>query len=294
MAALKPKLLLWGNPAAGAGQAKNLISALTKALSDNFEVGNYLCPNLEDLDRWWKSAELRWSRVLVVGGDGTFAKVASHFLGRNIPVNLYPAGAGNDICHLSKFPTHPKSFAAEYLRAREIKLDVGAADGHYFFNSFGVGFDAQVAAVSEKFKSWPGKLRYVCALLSQTKHFTPFDLELKFESLSRTVKATSLSIGNGARVGGGFFLTPDAVPDDGILDLCLVEAVSRKQILWNFPKLFKGKHTRLEFTKIYRAKNIAIKAPAGTPLHIDGDPVQMNFPITISLAPQKLPFLVRQ
>ncbi|HXF48018.1 MAG TPA: diacylglycerol kinase family protein [Verrucomicrobiae bacterium] len=294
MAALKPKLLLWGNPEAGSGKAKELISALTQALSENFEVGNYLCPNLEDLNRWWRSAELRWSRVLIVGGDGTFARIAPYFLGKNIPVNLYPAGAGNDICHLSKFPTNPKSFAAEYIRAREIKLDVGLADGRYFFNSFGVGFDAQVAAASDKFKNWPGKLRYVRALLSESKQLTPFDLELKFESLSRTVKATSLSVGNGPRVGGGFFLTPDAVPDDGILDLCLVEGVSRKQILWNFPKLFKGKHTRLEFTKIYRAKNIAIKAPAGTPLHIDGDPVQMNFPITICIAPQKLPFLVRQ
>ncbi len=294
MAVLKPKLLLWGNPAAGSGQAKNLIPALSLALSENFEVGSYICPSLEDFNRWWKSAEIRWSRVLVVGGDGTFAKVAPYFLGKNIPVNLYPAGAGNDICHLSKFPTHPKSFAFEYLRARETKLDVGMADGHYFFNSFGVGLDAQVAAASEKFKSWPGKLRYVRALFSQTKHLTPFDLELKFESLSRTIKATCLSIGNGPRVGGGFFLTPDAVPDDGILDLCLVEAVGKKQILWNFPKLFKGKHTRLEFTKIYRAKIISIKAPAGTPLHTDGDPVQLSFPITISLAPQKLAFLVRQ
>jgi len=294
MAALKPKLLLWGNPAAGSGKAKNLIPALTQALAENFEVGSYLCPSLEDFNRWWKSAELRWSRVLVVGGDGTFAKVATHFLGKNIPVNLYPAGAGNDICHLSNFSANPKSFAFEYLRAREKKLDVGVVNGSYFFNSFGVGFDAQIAAASEKFKSWPGKLRYVRALLSQTKNFVPFDLELKFESLSRTTKATSLSIGNGPRVGGGFFLTPDAVPDDGILDLCLVEAVSKKQILWNFPKLFKGRHTRLEFTKIYRAKIIAIKAPDGTPLHIDGDPVQLGFPITISLAPQKLAFMVRQ
>ncbi len=291
---MKPKLLLWGNPEAGSGKAKDLISALTQALAGNFEVGSYLCPSLEDFNRWWKSAELRWSRVLVVGGDGTFAKVAPYFLGKNIPVNLYPAGAGNDICHLSKFPIHPKSFASEYLRAREIKLDVGLADGRYFFNSFGVGFDAQVAAASEKFKNWPGKLRYVRALISQAKHSAPFDLELKFESLSRNTKATSLSVGNGPRVGGGFFMTPDALPDDGILDLCLVEAVGKKQILWNFPKLFRGRHTRLEFTKIYRAKNIAVKAPAGTPAHIDGDPVQMNFPITISIAPQKLTFMVRQ
>ena len=294
MAALKPKLLLWGNPDAGGGKAKEMIPVLARALSGNFEVGSYLCPSLEDFNRWWKSAEIRWSRVLVVGGDGTFAKVATHFLGKNIPVNLYPAGAGNDICHLSNFSVNPNRFASEYLRAREKKLDVGMANGNYFFNSFGVGFDAQVAAASEKFKSWPGKLRYVRALVSQTKHFTPFDLELKFESLSRTTKATSLSIGNGPRVGGGFFLTPDAVPDDGILDLCLVEAVSKREILWNFPKLFKGRHTRLEFTKIYRAKIIAIKAPAGTSLHIDGDPVQLGFPITISLAPQKLTFLARQ
>ena len=294
MATLKPKLLLWGNPAAGKGKAREIIPALTRALAENFEVGSYLCPSLEDFNRWWKSAELRWSRVLVVGGDGTFAKVATHFLGKNIPVNLYPAGAGNDICHLSNFPVNPNSFASEYLRAREKKLDVGVANGSYFFNSFGVGFDAQIAAASEKFKNWPGKLRYIRTLLSQIKHLTPFDLELKFESLSRTTKATSLSIGNGPRVGGGFFMTPDAVPDDGVLDLCLVEAVSKREILWNFPKLFKGKHTRLEFTKIYRAKIIAIKAPAGTPLHIDGDPVQISFPITISLAPQKLPFMVRQ
>ena len=306
MAALKPKLLLWGNPAAGGGRAKNLLPALTRALSENFEVGSYLCPSLEDLNRWWQSAlagaegrgagpaELRWSRVLVVGGDGSFAKVAPYFLGKSIPVNLYPAGAGNDICYLSNFPANPKSFAFEYLRAREKKLDVGAINGKYFFNSFGVGFDAQIAAASQKFPRWPGKLRYVRALLSQTKTFVPFDLELKFESLSRTTKATSLSIGNGPRVGGGFFLTPDAVPDDGILDLCLVEAVSKTQILWNFPKLFKGRHTRLEFTKIYRAKNIAIHAPAGTPLHMDGEPVPLSFPITVSLAPQKLTFLVRQ
>lgn len=293
MAALKPKLLLWGNPTAGSGKAKNLIPALTRVLSENFEVESYLCPSVEDLKRWWGLANFRWSRVLVVGGDGTFAKVAPHFLGKNIPVNLYPAGAGNDIAYLSAFPAGPKNFAFEYLRAGEKKLDVGTVNGNFFFNSLGLGLDAQVAAASPKFKSWPGKLRYVRALLSQTRNLKLFDLELKFESLSRASKATSLSVGNGPRVGGGFFMTPDAVPDDGILDLCLVETVSKKQILWNFPKLFKGKHTRLEFTKIYRAKDIAINAPAGTPLHLDGEPLETNFPIRISLAPQKITFLVR-
>lgn len=266
---------------------------LARALSENFEIESYLCPSLEDLNRWWNQAKFRWSRVLVVGGDGTFAKVAAHFMGKSVPVNLYPTGAGNDICFLSHFPKNPKSFVFEYVRAKEKKLDVGTANGAYFFNSLGVGLDAQVAAASENFKSWPGKLRYVRTLLAEYKKFEPFEVNLKIESVNRMVKATSVSVGNGARVGGGFLLTPDAIPDDGILDLCLVEAVSKRQIFWNFPKLFTGKHTRLEFTKIYRGKNISIQAPTGTPVHLDGEPVSPEFPITIGLAPQKLTFLVQ-
>jgi diacylglycerol kinase family enzyme len=294
MPPLKPKLLLWGNPQAGKGKAAGIIPALTGALSENFEVESYLCPGVEDLNRWWRQANFRWSRVLVVGGDGTFARVASHFVGKNVPVNLYPAGAGNDMNHLSKFSTSPKNFAFDYLRAAEKKLDVGTANGQYFFNSLGVGLDAQIATATARFQSWPGKLRYVRALLAEYKKFQPFEAELKIDSVSRAFKATCISIGNGARVGGGFFLTPDAVSDDGILDLCSVEGATPNQIFWNFPKLFKGKHTRLEFTRIYRGKNISIKAPPGTPVHLDGEPARLEFPITIGLAPQKLAFLVKQ
>lgn len=291
---MKPKLLLWGNPQAGKGKAAGLLPALARALSENFEVESYLCPSLDDLNRWWKLANFRWSRVLVVGGDGTFARVASHFVGKNVPVNLYPCGAGNDMNHLSKFSASPKSFAFDYLRAAEKKLDVGTANGQYFFNSLGVGLDAQIAAATARFQGWPGKLRYIRALFAEYKKFSPFDAELKIDSVSRAFKATCISIGNGPRVGGVFFLTPDAVPDDGILDLCSVEDAKPGQIFWNFPKLFEGKHTRLEFAKIYRGKNISIKAPAGTPVHLDGEAARLEFPITIGLAPQKLNFLVRQ
>ena len=293
MATLKPKLLLWGNPAAGSGRAGRVMPVLAKVLNGNFEIESYLCPNLEDLNRWWSLANFRWSRVLIVGGDGTFARVASFFVGKNVPINLYPAGAGNDICYLSRFPKNPKQFAFEYLRAKEKKLDVGQANGRYFFNSLGVGLDAQIAAASQNFKTWPGKLRYIRTLLAEYKKFLPFDFTLKIESVSRAAKATAISVGNGPRVGGGFFLTPDAVPDDGLLDLCLVEAISQKQIFWNFPRLFKGKHTRLEYTKIFRGKNISIEAPAGAPVHLDGEMVPLAFPITIGLAPQKLAFMVQ-
>ena len=82
---------------------------------------------------------------------------------------------------------------------------------------------------------------------------------------------TMLTIGNGRCAGGGFWLTPDAQVDDGLLDVCLIAGLSRPQILGLVPHVMKGTHVDKKPVQMKRARRIVITSPEPLPVHADGE-----------------------
>ncbi len=84
-------------------------------------------------------------------------------------------------------------------------------------------------------------------------------------------KRLLISIGNGRRTGGAFYLTPDAYPDDGLIDVCIVNPMSRAKMLRLLPKSLAGRHTSSPDVRMLRVESLSIESNAPYPMHIDGE-----------------------
>ena len=134
--------------------------------------------------------------------------------------------------------------AADKIKRGELRaVDIGLVNGRYFDNNVGVGFEAMINIEAHKMAWLRGQLLYLTAVFRALVSF-PFPT-VTIELDDRQIKDKSIlmiSVGNNPRIGGGFPITPDAVPDDGEMDICIVDAIPRAKILQLLPKAMKGTH----------------------------------------------------
>ena len=240
--------------------------------------------------------------LLVVGGDGTVAQALPHAVRRGVPVGLIPSGTGNDLARVLGIPRHDPVAAAGIVSAgRTRRFDLGAirteADGRetLFGTVAAIGFDALVSERANRMR-WPnGKLRYVFATFAELTHVAARRLrfEVDGEVFERAVALAS--IGNTSSYGGGMRICPEADPDDGLLELTVVEHSSRLRLLRFFPTVFKGAHLRLPEVTTYRGASISVQCVDSSgpqPLvYADGERVG-TLPCAVSARPGALRFIV--
>lgn len=230
--------------------------------------------------------------IIAVGGDGTFNEVARALTGRkDITTGIIPAGTGNDFVQILGFPNR---FSNEHwdiffgMHARP--MDAGSCNGMKFFNGMGLGFDAQVAAENY---SEPGKVKrgskykYIwhivkTLLFFNEKKMTTYNGEEKTET---DCFINTVSIGR--RFAGGFFLTPKAIADDGLLDICNVKKLSFIERLYILLKVPKGTHITDRRVNYYQARELYLEFPEPVPYHVDGE-LLFTDKFTITLLPEAL------
>jgi diacylglycerol kinase family enzyme len=139
-------------------------------------------------------------------------------------------------------------------------------------NSCGLGFEAQVTKNSRSIQRLKGLPLYLLALgKALAEHNCP-NLTITLEN-GEVIAGERLlvSVGNGVSAGGGFFLTPDAVPDDGLIDLCVVEKMGRIKMLGLLPLSLKGTHTTRREVEMRRTRSVMVESDGPLHMHIDGE-----------------------
>ncbi|MEP6475551.1 MAG: YegS/Rv2252/BmrU family lipid kinase [Gemmatimonadota bacterium] len=239
------------------------------------------------------------ARVLALGGDGTAHEAANGIL--SVPLDQRPAlgiipmGTGNDYAKLSR--THGLSVAAAVqalAHGRIARLDVGQALGEYFINSIGIGFDAEVARRVAGYKQLRGIPAYLSAALATFSSFDPPRLSISSSAASFEESVLLLEVGIGAVVGGGFKLTPDARPDDGLFDVCSIARQNFFGFVFKLPLAMLGLHGRLPGVRIFRTDRLTVRSTTGAPLlaQLDGELRPIAGPLEITQLPLALPVLI--
>jgi len=300
------------NPYAGRGLGRRVSGEIRAA----FERGGVPYELVETTAAGEATALARGARVdgfAVVaaggGGDGTIHEVVNG-LAEATPEDevvtglaLLPAGSGNDFADVVGIP-HGYDEAVDAIRqGRTRRVDLGrveAFDGRntvrrYFDNNLGVGFEAQVTVESGKIKRLRGFAIYLWAVLRALRAYEQPHFELGWTDGEDAAHQASkrmllISVGNGSRVGGGFYLTPDAVMDDGLLDLTFVDALSRFRILRLLPRAMTttGLHGQkpVRFGKL-RSARITARQPV--PVHADGEILSQAVEmLTVTVEPGRL------
>lgn len=221
--------------------------------------------------------------IIGFGGDGTLREVIAGAAGaQQVIVGSIAAGSGNDFGRGFHSFEDAGEIAAFLLDPGSIRKDLGEFidDRIYqFVSSTGIGFDAEISVKvnRSKVKHWlnkigMGKLVYLVYVILTLLRFRLFRLTV--EQDGETVhydKVWFATVCNQPYFGGGMKVSPHSVPDDGILELTVVNRLSRLKLLLVFGTVFSGKHLR--FKEVHQLKGTRFSLTADQPVfrHVDGD-----------------------
>lgn len=248
-----------------------------------------------------------YTRLVVMGGDGTFSEVIDGLMKSkedlsNFVVGLIPFGTGNDWGRYWKLDRNIDKSINVLANGVSTAVDVGKIDysvgekpvTRYFINAYGLGFDAKVLDLTNNLQhtfkgaSWT----YTLALfLTLFKHRSQV-MEYEFDG-GRTFKGLSYtaSMGNGCYTGGGIKQTPEAVPNDGLLDIMVVENLNFVKILKAVKLLFTGRLLEHDSVHLFKAKNIIARSAKPIISEVDGILQELTNEIKVELLPKQINFI---
>ncbi len=240
------------------------------------------------------------TRILAASGDGIVHEVANALL--DMPpaedgatpaaVGCIPLGTGNDFAKLvGVFGLPPEVAAARMVHADTDRFDAGQVLGEWFDNIFGVGFDAEVVRHANRIRRLRGVAVYLAAIYRTFLTFKPPMLEVVSAEHHETSAMMMLAANIGIAGGGKFFLTPQADPRDGRLDVCLIRAVGVTTFLRAVPKVMKGTHATLDEVELFQTTAVTVRSADGRPLvlQLDGELREPNVTeVTATIAPLRL------
>jgi YegS/Rv2252/BmrU family lipid kinase len=225
--------------------------------------------------------------MVAVGGDGTVHEVINGMMadGRAVhpqaSLGIIPCGTGNDLARMLELPRKSLAAARHLARSSQSRLiDVGevlsTVDGksehRYFANDANMGFAAKVVERTVRTGKFSrGTLPYFAALLWTAIRHRNHEMTLQIDGRQFEGKLTTVLICNGRSTGGGMLVAPDAVLDDGQLDVIVVGSLSPLGIFWHAPKIYRGTHVAIRKVSVHRARTISVTSPERLSVVVDGE-----------------------
>jgi diacylglycerol kinase (ATP) len=207
------------------------------------------------------------------GGDGTVNEIGSALVGSDATLAIVPSGSGNGLARELGVPLDPAAAFQLVFDGRSRLIDAGELDGHLFFNIAGIGLDARVAhRFAEGGLARRGFVRYLELAAREVASFTPDEYALTADDRDINVRPLLIAIANARQYGNGALIAPEALLDDGKLDLVVVDYLPAWRVLMHAPKLFAGTVARVPGVSITKTSTLGIASDAALVYHVDGEP----------------------
>jgi YegS/Rv2252/BmrU family lipid kinase len=223
--------------------------------------------------------------IVAAGGDGTVNEVINGLMLckqdglPRPPLGVLCVGRGNDFAGSMGIPTGLEDGIQALIDDHRRFIDIGKVtggkypQGRYFGSCVGVGFDAITTIEVHKLPRWGGFVGFLAAVLKTVFLYNKAPVATTvYDGNTLTQRSLLISIMNGRRLGGGFYMAPDSLPDDGLFDLCIAEQMSSFRVLQMIPHFTRGDHATQPEIKTGRAAAISITAQDGAlPAQTDGE-----------------------
>jgi YegS/Rv2252/BmrU family lipid kinase len=273
------------NPSAGGGRALRVAADVELALGGyGLTVRREDTRDIDHARTLARDAARVGETVAVLSGDGMVGAVADAL--RDAPgavLGVLPGGRGNDLARVLGIPLDPRAACATIangvLRTMDLGLVLDAASpesGRAFVGIASAGFDSDANRIANEAPAWLGGMVYAYAALRALVAWQParFDVELDPPGETRTFSAYSVGCANSKAYGGGMRAAPDALLDDGLLEVVLLENVSKREFLTKLlPRVFKGTHVDLPCVHVFRAAEVRVSSDRPFTMYADGDPI---------------------
>ncbi|MBN1107900.1 MAG: diacylglycerol kinase family lipid kinase [Bacteroidales bacterium] len=279
MGEVKPeKWIFIVNPIAGNGFAKTLVPEIERQINTRSLEADIVFTerpgHATELSA--QSVEKGYRYIICVSGDGTMNEMARPLIDiKNVTVGIIPAGTGNDFIQILGFPHRfgEKEWDS-FFGINTIAMDAGIVNEKIFLNGMGLGFDAQVAAENysesgEVKKGGPHK--YIWHIIKTLLFFREKRMKILSDNDHHVTDCFINTIANGRRFAGGFFLTPKAMANDGLLDVCSIKRLNLIQRFRLLLKVPKGEHILDKRVNYFQSPSIDIEFTEKVPFHVDGE-----------------------
>jgi diacylglycerol kinase (ATP) len=219
--------------------------------------------------------------ICAVGGDGTVHEVVNGLMSlpkENRPMlGVVPIGSGNDFGSSVGILEDTETAMERVFTGQPRTIDVGEIrDGsgrvEYWDNTLGVGFDATVTIYSYQITAIQGFMMYLWAVIQTIlkNHDAPM-MHIKTDNENLDFETLMFVACNGPREGGGFFVAPDAHPDDGLFHYAMIKKVSRAMMFRLIPEVMNGTHARFKAVKMGAFKELSLITERPVTIHMDGE-----------------------
>ncbi len=270
------------NPASNRGRTgRHVQSVINKLRGAGIDVEVAMTGKPGDATRIVVEQGSTCETVLAAGGDGTIHETINGLMqlpqGTRPSFGILPMGTGNDFIKAAGIPRDLEKAIAIVQGGTVRPIDVGriTVDGkhsRYFDNNVGIGFDAFVNLESLKIRYLWGMAIYVMAALKSVFRYRHPFVAFRYGTTERSMTMMMLTVGNGVSAGGGFRLTPQAILDDGELDVCCIESRGRGLgMLFDMLSTLNGSHLKKRGVYYFRTKRISVESEDGLPIHADGE-----------------------
>jgi diacylglycerol kinase (ATP) len=268
-------LILAINPSSGRGRARNLAliakdyfseRGIPVTLLEGASLADFREKLIYHLDHESVSG------VVAFGGDGFIHEIIQHIVPRQIPLGVIPCGTGNDLARSIGVYRLSLTQQLDLIVGKDPQcIDLGQVGETWFAAILSSGFDALVNERANGMR-WPkGRMRYNIAMIEKIIQLRAHFYRIRLDKEFIDVRATLVTVANGASYGGGMNVCPDAVLDDGLFDVMVLGEVSRTELLKVFPRVYSGRHVGHPAVSFYRCREIEIIGPGSS--FADGEPI---------------------
>lgn len=301
---MTPSFLILVNPTSGRKRAirkAETVAAILRARDLNVEIrptsapGDAYCIALEAAG----ADNSRPSCIVACGGDGTIQEVASALaiaggLNRETcpALGLIPAGRCNDFARGVGVTGRAEQLATVLATGKPSPIDLGRVNDRYFCTVATVGIDAEVSSYVHTMKMpLRGTPAYLYGALRVLSRYRARRLTITgdFGSIDRPLFLASSA--NTCSYGGSICIAPDAIPTDGLIDVCLIDAVRRLRALRLIASVLRVRHAGEPEVQFLRTRWLAIEAEQPLELWADGEPVGTT-PVRIQAVPAAIRVLL--
>jgi diacylglycerol kinase (ATP) len=290
------KILVITNPTAGDGKTLRLLPKIKHWLSwsiHEFSYSTTRCPD-EMRSEIIKAPAQGIDALLLIGGDGTVHQALPAIAEAKIPFGFLPCGRGNDFARNIGLPSNLKKSCSLPSNPSFHQVDLPRINNIPFVAIAYVGFDAEVNRLANDKKGYfGGTLGYIVCVLKALRNFRPFKVEITVDDDTWSESVMMVTVANAPFYGGGMKIAPDANMNDGIFDICIVQEISKLELLQQFPKVFKGTHIFHPRIITKTGKKIVLMSDEDREVFADGE-YAAQLPAEFTMGNQKIQIMSPQ
>ena len=232
------------------------------------------------------------TRAVFLDRDGTLNVACEAILDARLPFAILPLGTANDLARTLGIPSKLEDACAVAAKGLKYRIDLGRANGKYFFNVASIGLSVTVArSIDSATKRRWGPAGYALTVIRTLGKQRPFRARIRCDGRVLVVHAIQVAVGNGRHYGGGMTVAADAAIDDNLLHLYSISPLSLMRLLLLAPALRTGWQGRFEGVHRLCGTRIDIDTRRPFPVSTDGE-VTTQTPVQFEVVPAAIEVMV--